>query len=515
VLTALLCASAQAQTANNYSKKPTPIPNAKRYSSKGLHPATGRSGSATLTVRALLGKDGQTDVELTTGALDSAQPPPGNIKKAQLKPLSQDGDALYARNYSGLNGGGYFVAHVNDLHHLQQVQAQANIDGIDARRTSVVTVVETVKKRPDLALSDLKPGTGLVGTPVVISVLARELNGDVGATANAVLYVDGQEADRANGIFVAAGDAVTVAFTKVFTSAGAKQIEVRLESVAPGDYDAANNSIAGSLAIILPNDTLNYTASFVDQTDAFTSKETHDTGNNDPLTGWLSSSSTENTSSSATQSVSFDGYAPRRSAFPYQLAVGETGDGATFSDTLSFAAPDGNFAFDFGGFHYAVSYAFAADPAQNVRAFVSNIEYTSNGSPILGETDVQYTRFGGTVTYHSAGFSRYWYLVNGTKVFDNDFTYNNDISTDAGTRLPVGTQFGLTLVLTAGDDQVFSASPVMNITAMASSFISPQTCSVWRFPDPPATIFDFGTDCEQSSGSIIIKSGSVTFNGAP
>src|SRR5687768_4292723 len=103
---------ASAQTVTT-TAKPQLVANARRYAEKGLKPATGRSGSASLTARALLGKNGMTTVEMTTGELDGGGAQPGNINKAQLKPLSESGEALYARNYTGLSGGGYFMTTVN------------------------------------------------------------------------------------------------------------------------------------------------------------------------------------------------------------------------------------------------------------------------------------------------------------------------------------------------------------------------------------------------------------------
>jgi hypothetical protein len=104
---------ASAQTVNTTSK-PLLVANARRYLEKGLKPATGRSGLASLTARALLGKDGRTTVEMTTGGLDGGGARPGNINKTQLKPLNENGEALYARNYTGLVGGGYFITTYRD-----------------------------------------------------------------------------------------------------------------------------------------------------------------------------------------------------------------------------------------------------------------------------------------------------------------------------------------------------------------------------------------------------------------
>src|ERR687886_486694 len=50
---------ARGQTVNT-TPRPQLVPNGRRYLERGLKPATGRSGSASLTARALLGKDGAT-----------------------------------------------------------------------------------------------------------------------------------------------------------------------------------------------------------------------------------------------------------------------------------------------------------------------------------------------------------------------------------------------------------------------------------------------------------------------
>src|SRR5215203_4447012 len=83
--------SSVAQT--NTTSKPQLVPNARRYKESGLKPASGRAGSASLTGRALLGKDGATTIELSTGHLDTGETQPGNINKSQIKPLDENGAA--------------------------------------------------------------------------------------------------------------------------------------------------------------------------------------------------------------------------------------------------------------------------------------------------------------------------------------------------------------------------------------------------------------------------------------
>ena len=57
------------------------IQSSKHYRLSGVGNGHGRSGSANLTARALLGKDNNTTVELTTGTLDSNAMPPGRMPR--------------------------------------------------------------------------------------------------------------------------------------------------------------------------------------------------------------------------------------------------------------------------------------------------------------------------------------------------------------------------------------------------------------------------------------------------
>ena len=80
-------------------------PNAAKYHDAGAKPATGRSGSSSLEVRALLGKDGGVTLEATTGSLEAGTHP-GNIAKTQVKIMAGPGAT---RNYNNLTGGGYWT----------------------------------------------------------------------------------------------------------------------------------------------------------------------------------------------------------------------------------------------------------------------------------------------------------------------------------------------------------------------------------------------------------------------
>jgi hypothetical protein len=224
-------------------------PNSEKYRDAGAKPATGRSGSASLEVRALLGKTGDVTLEASTGSIEAGTNP-GNIAKTQVKILAGAGAT---KNYNNLSGGGYWTATYQGLARSDGIQVQANVRGIDPKRTDVVTVLASVMRRPDLAVMSVTgPSQAPPNTPVTFTAALAELNGDVGARANCVLSVDGTDVDHADGIWVDAGDAVSCLFTYAFAASGAHDVGVSLTNVTPGDWDTANNSAATSITIAQP-----------------------------------------------------------------------------------------------------------------------------------------------------------------------------------------------------------------------------------------------------------------------
>jgi hypothetical protein len=230
------------------------VNSSKHYRESGVGNATGRVGSANMTARALLGKDGNTVVEVTTGALDSNSTPPGSFGKVQFKPLNAAGNALFAQNINPTTSGGYYTFTSPSLHRAEQIQLQGNITGIDRNRTDVVTVVETTKLRPDLAVENLNfLSSAIISHPVNISADIVELNGDASATTTCVLAIDGTNVDQVKNVYVDAGGGVSCAFVYTFDATGGHTIQVTASHVVPGDWDTSNNSSSGSITITNPN----------------------------------------------------------------------------------------------------------------------------------------------------------------------------------------------------------------------------------------------------------------------
>lgn len=218
-------------------------PNTIKYKDSGLKNASGRSGSARIETRALLGRDGVTDLEITTASFDTTATAPGDIERVQVK-SDFDTDDAQTRNYTDV-GGGFASIRLDTLPLAwhEPVRVSTSVSGIDPSRIDVVTVDETVKKRPDLSIQRaFFPPTVVANHPATFMAVVRENNGDIGARADCVLRVDGTPVDRASGIWVDANDSVLCMMAYPFNAPGTHQLQITVENVNPGDWNPANNA---------------------------------------------------------------------------------------------------------------------------------------------------------------------------------------------------------------------------------------------------------------------------------
>lgn len=245
---AMILVAGTATTAFGQGNRPAGQPNSRKYSDTGVKPATGRAGSATLSARALLSKGGGLQIEASTGNLEEGTNA-GNIDKVQLK----FENATAATNYNNLTAGGYWTRSFTGVSRGASIQLQANIKGIDPKRTGVVTVTTAAALRPDIAvLSVAGPAQVTPQSNVAFLATVTEKNGDVGARTNCVLSVNGAAVDSATGIWVDAAGTVTCAFDHVFATPGSYTVKVTASGVNPGDFDTDNNSAQTSIVVVEP-----------------------------------------------------------------------------------------------------------------------------------------------------------------------------------------------------------------------------------------------------------------------
>ena len=229
------------------------VPNAIRYSNTSVAVAHGRSGSASLAARALLGRDNVALLEISTGDLDQPASATGVIDKVQVKVFAPASEHLDGTDVFKTSGGASWSYPYGGMLRDQRLQVQANVSDIDGNRTDVVTVDAYVKWRPDLHPGAIgAPAQALVNTPVNVVVPVHELNGDVGASADCVLYADGVAVDRIENLWVDRGDVVSCVFRTTFATPGVKHLEARIENVKPADYDDSNNSAFATIEILDP-----------------------------------------------------------------------------------------------------------------------------------------------------------------------------------------------------------------------------------------------------------------------
>ncbi|HET7463114.1 MAG TPA: hypothetical protein VFJ82_17810 [Longimicrobium sp.] len=352
---------------------PVLVPNAVKYRDAGGRPATGRAGSATLTVRALLAADGVTQVDATAGAVEPRSAAGATLGRVQVK--AWDGDALlFTRTHAG--GGAGFRAEYPGLPHRAWVQAQALVRGVDGARTDVVTAATPVLLRPDLSVSLVAPPRVEAGTDASVLATVAETNGDVGARADCVLYLDGVEVDRADGIWVDAGDAVACRFWPRLGSPGTHRLEVRVENVDPGDFDPSDNRAEASVQV-LRSEMMVYSASAEDRT--YTSRMVRRRIYTvQPLTFELNR--TDEQSGRVQASVLYGSFAARL-AQPFSAEV-EQRTGGTVLHAAGYTSTDRDWLHEW-------------DTANGITFSLTT------GSQDGGRTTVQYDRHTGSVTYWS------------------------------------------------------------------------------------------------------------------
>jgi hypothetical protein len=438
------------------------VSNGVKYRDTSAPHATGRSGSARLEGAAVLGADGVTRLTITTGSLDDLAGAPGQIVKAQVKVFSPDGQLMFVKNYNQLTGGGSQTFLLTGLPYGARVQVQANVRGIDGKRTDVVTITDTVKRGSALNVDAQLPPSATVGQPVVITGVVSEVNGDVGTRANCELWVNGRLVDEADGIWVNAGEAVTCAFTYTFPTTGPQNVEVRVRT---GDGGTGSQN-----AVISDGGTLNVGGGFTTGYSAQVEDRSVSTTTVFAYTWWKPDGSHKEYSNTEvnttrTQTMNVQGTIERAAAFPLariDLAMESNGvewQTEQWEGLASAAAADGR-------------QCITRDmPAYGAMFFLCN--------GLQGGASWGYERFSGNVTYHSHGYSN---TFDGIAGVQDLYSWNDNYTTYAygGQVRALGSALLMRLTITDGLGSV-SYSPVVPVPAFSSGrSVTTETCVTTR-----------------------------------
>ena len=479
------------------------LPSTQKYKDTGLHDARGRSGNAVVAARALLGKDRITTIEITTsGDVDNPQPAPGSISKVQEKVFNDSDKLLFTTNYNVPGSLGYVIQKSDSLARHQTFQIQANVDGIDAG-TDVVTVHETVKLRPDLIVERLLvPRRTVQNHTVVFHAVVSELNGDVGARADCVLYADSGggfvAVDTAPSIWVDAGGTVSCDLTYGFPLVGTIQIKVQVENVNPGDYDGANNFQLVNMEVSsgMP---LGGIASV-----SYEQRNKHflvDSFFGNTLTMHGEDSDTRN---HATVEVRGQTNEPAAD-FPYTLSAREANAGSWVFSKALVLGRSSRTTWSEIGWDYVESCGNTYDDSSNLTVYLCNKIATSllTGNSIYW-LDLDYFRKPGDVTFHSEGFcttfDSYYHCQNTYSYYS--WNYTTSSVWDGFAPVNLNTNYEVNLHLTSDSGASFEATATVPVDQSSTvKYGYPYEC--WTTSN--------GHSCQESLDTIMTFSGSLAF----
>jgi hypothetical protein len=458
--------AARAPGAASRSTSPGPVlvSNSVKYRDQGARPVRGRSGNAVVAALALVDREGNATVEYS--ARHAADPSVlGSTPRVQVKAASPDGTHKFTRNlvqsdtWHGPANGSPGVIEIQGVGHGDQVQLQAHVTGVDPHRVDVVTVTERVKRVPDLAVQLTGPAEPDHLTYATFLAAVSELNGDVGATATCELYVDGALVDDARGVWVDAGDAVTCAFTWMFTLPGAHSVEVRVRN-AGREWDEANNTDAMTVVVNGTQARFRTSARFTQVTGRSTQRS---------LDRW------ENTETGAGSEDVYD----FRSAGVQQDAY-MTGDMPVRTDGpihLKVSMSTGGYVVDSEEWTPVLVPNFFGWCTQRI-AGRAMFNLCSPDFGAFAFTNFTYSFTAGTVTYHSVFYTRLWDSPSGPEEYV--YHWNNEGTTGTDP-VPLGGDWTFDVRISTPAGNHVLTRP-LQLTRAVSESEAPYTCST--FGDP-------------------------------
>ncbi|HYI12241.1 MAG TPA: hypothetical protein VEK57_24520 [Thermoanaerobaculia bacterium] len=423
-----------------------PIPNSTKYRDSAPA-AKGSAGATTVTVQALLNRDLTTDVEIAAEG--------GSIENVKL---TAGGTTT---NYNHENGV-FSISGLTGLLRGDTVEIKAHITGASPG-TDIIRVTDTVKMRPNLTFVAVGGQRhALAGMPVNVHAVVQEMNGDLGARCNCVLYDGTTEIDRADGIWVDANSSVTCAFAPVLETPGEKDFWFRIENVVPGDYDLTDNQVHLSVTIHSPEEEFEqWTAEANDETyESYYRARMSELESEQRRSGWRTSASF-----TATQ----------RELIP--------GTNATISYRL---ATDGNTLIEFNDVPLTGWTHQIGRPCGRATVGATRASLCSFIRPVGATiTTITVGTSSGDVTYYSIQWVRTYDPETGTYDY---YTLNESSGQETeGIQQRFGSTVDMTVNVRSGDRSLF-AQPFLNLVGYETHIgwntcTTPETsyCEIWRY----------------------------------
>jgi hypothetical protein len=422
-----------------------------KYAETNPSASKGTTGGASLSARMLYGKDGTTEVELTTGEFDSGVAPLHLLSKVSLRGVDGDGAETFQLNYGPLTDGGYWRQVYDSFGPGQPFSVYGLVR---TTRNQLVVVSATVRRRPDLFVHDLHaPAQAPVNTPVQITATITEQNGQLGARTDCVLFVDEVEVDRAAGVWVDSGDDVSCAFAHTFPDPGSHAVRVSALNVRPGDWDTDNNSASSSIEVIVPTQNFQYANAWAETLENYTYHYTE-------------SGRTYQSSSSG-----YDWYYDSHQTRSSWSSLGYYGYSYTNSPvtSVSAAATDGTTSWSMSQDIPAGCY-FNATSSMNGRRVYLYVESCS------GLATVQLYAYAGTVTYTSYQWQRTF--VHGTfgTTYGSPSEWYSNGSDNYGDHQLAGDAIAFDVAATLADGTILSTPLTVTLSAAQPYSYSYSSC---------------------------------------
>jgi hypothetical protein len=196
-----------------------------------------------MTAGALTGPS-KTDVTLTVQAAPGCDPAT-TVKHIQIKTFTADGDVASVLNLHDREAedGSVEIA-LRRIPRGVQIEADAQVQTGTPSRTYVVRDITTSLLRPDLVVREVRaPRSALNTSPFVVTAVIEEMNGDVGATAQATLAgALGYLVDPVD-VTVAAGESTVVTFAPLtLANPLPTKLKIDVNGALPVEYDSANDA---------------------------------------------------------------------------------------------------------------------------------------------------------------------------------------------------------------------------------------------------------------------------------
>lgn len=492
------------------------------YKDTGDKPARAQVGRTLFESRALLDKNGITELEVTTGTLrafDAGTTPPGYLSEVHVKAFRLDGAHQFEKEFEHLRrGGGHAMFSFplpvraqrrgdddegskkdTRLEHGQVLKLKVEGKGLlsGEEGEAEAKLESTVKYRPDLSVSSLQyPGVARTKTAVDISASIVELMRDTGAHADCVLSVDGAQVDQAPGIWVDANGAVTCHFVQSFGTEGKHTLTVAVKNVQPREYDADNNVLSGTIEIKNPSvmayfsSATEYANSSLYVRDVYASP-----------TSTIPDQHYSSSSSMRTQSRTLTGTIPAAVNLPIKKATyADQSDGNALS-SLAFS----NLAAD--------ATTPMADPTYDAVSTIARYDgptgawFTlrrySNASTGAGVTNVSFNFYGGEATYHSEAYCKSVAGVFTCSGGDYSPNPTTSVTTSGSPIVNLGRTYGADVLV--DDGTAYQAHPSMTLVSTANRSAAPLACRDMTLGGAPCRV------CIQSTATSSVTSGSAAF----